>query len=146
VPAPASGSRSSSATVRSPTSPSRSPAPEPADVPEEEATSVADAEDEAADAPDEAVDDTPTRHGAPVTTSLGQEVLHPSRDELVGIVRTLRDDDGYLMCLDVCGVDYLTYEADRGLPSSVAPERFEVVVTLISHARRDRLRLRVQVP
>ena len=50
------------------------------------------------------------------------------------------------MCLDVCGVDYLTYEADRGLPEAVQPERFEVVVTLISHADRNRLRIRVQVP
>jgi NADH-quinone oxidoreductase subunit C len=74
------------------------------------------------------------------------DVLHPSREELAAVVRALRDEDGYLMCLDVCGVDYLTYEADRGLPSGVEPERFEVVVTLISHAARDRLRLRVQVP
>jgi NADH-quinone oxidoreductase subunit C len=85
-------------------------------------------------------------HGAPVTWSRGQKVLHPSRAELATLVRTLRDDDGYLMCLDVCGVDYLTYEADRGLPAGVAPERFEVVVTLLSHADRNRLRLRVQVP
>jgi len=85
-------------------------------------------------------------HGVPVTRSRGQEVLHPSRDELVTLVRTLRDDEGYLMCLDVTGVDYLTYEADRGLPEGIAPERFEVVVTLISHRARKRLRLRVQVP
>lgn len=85
-------------------------------------------------------------HGAPVTWSLGQKVLHPERAELAKLVRTLRDADGYLMCLDVCGVDYLTYDGDRGLPEGVAPERFEVVVTLISHAERNRLRLRVQVP
>jgi NADH-quinone oxidoreductase subunit C len=85
-------------------------------------------------------------HGAPVTMSLGQKVLHPSRADLGTLVRTLRDDDGYLMCLDVCGVDYLTYDGDRGLPEGVAPERFEVVVILISHAERTRLRIRVQVP
>ena len=94
----------------------------------------------------DAVDAVERRHGVPVTISLGQAVLHPSRDELVSVVRTLRDDDGYIMCLDVCGVDYLTFEADRGLPSVIDPERFEVVVTLISHTSRDRLRLRVQVP
>lgn len=105
----------------------------------------------AADEVEELVDD-PTgpeaepRHGVPVTIMRGQEVLHPSRDELEGLVRTLRDEDGYLMCLDVCGVDYLTYDVDRALPPGIAPERFEVVVTLISHANRDRLRLRVQVP
>jgi NADH-quinone oxidoreductase subunit C len=101
--------------------------------------------DEAADAV-EAGPEVELRHGAPVTEMRGQVVLHPTREQLVDVVRTLRDDDGYLMCLDVCGVDYLTYEADRALPPGIAPERFEVVVTLISHARRDRLRLRVQVP
>lgn len=85
-------------------------------------------------------------HGIPVTWSCGQRVAHPTRDQLVDLVSTLRDDDGYLMCLDVCGVDYLTYEADRDLPEGVEPQRFEVVVTLISHAARDRVRLRVQVP
>jgi len=85
-------------------------------------------------------------HGAPVTWSLGQKVLHPTRAELPGLVRTLRDDDGYLMCLDVCGVDYLSFGGDRALPLGVKPERFEVVVTLISHADRNRLRIRVQVP
>lgn len=85
-------------------------------------------------------------HGALVTYSLGQKVLHPAREELCPLVRTLRDEDGYLMCLDLCGVDYLGYEADRCLPDGVEPERFEVVVTLISHEERQRLRVRVQVP
>jgi NADH-quinone oxidoreductase subunit C len=106
------------------------------------------AEDDAtteATAATEPVDEGPRRHGVPVTTG-DMDVLHPSRDELPSVVRALRDEDGYLMCLDVCGVDYLTYEADRGLPAGIEPERFEIVVTLISHANRDRLRLRVQVP
>lgn len=85
-------------------------------------------------------------HGARVTWSGGQRVLHPSREELPAVVRTLRDDDGFNMCLDVIGVDYLTYEPDRGLPEGVAPERFEVVVTLMSHGQRERVRLRTQVP
>lgn len=85
-------------------------------------------------------------HGAPVTWSHGQQTLHPNRADLPTLVRTLRDTDHYLMCLDVCGVDYLTFGADRGLPAGVEPERFEVVVTLISHAKADRLRIRVQVP
>ena len=104
---------------------------------------MSDADVEATAAPEEPVE---LRHGALVTTSLGQEVLHPTREQLTSVVRALRDDEGYLMCLDVCGVDYLTYEGDRGLPPDIAPERFEVVVLLISHAARDRLRLRVQVP
>lgn len=85
-------------------------------------------------------------HGARVTWNGGQRVLHPSREELPAVVRTLRDDDGFNMCLDVTGVDYLTYEPDRGLPEGVAPERFEVVVTLMSHSQRERVRLRTQVP
>jgi len=98
-------------------------------------------------APEEAPAPEPERlHGALVTTSGDQMVLHADRADLPTLVRTLRDEDGYLMCLDVCGVDYLTYEAPRNLPAEVAPERFEVVVTLISHAARRRVRIRVQVP
>jgi NADH-quinone oxidoreductase subunit C len=115
-------------------------------VADDAAAGPAEATDEAADAPEEAAPEAPTRHGVLVTTGCDMEVLHPTREQLVDVVRRLRDDDGYGMCLDVCGVDYLTYEPERGLPEGVDAERFEVVVTLISHSRRDRLRLRVQVP
>jgi NADH-quinone oxidoreductase subunit C len=84
-------------------------------------------------------------HGVPVTRSRGQVVLHPSRDEYHDLVERLRTE-GFWVCVDVCGVDYLTHAGDRGLPDGVAPERFEVVVNLLSHTRRERLRLRVQVP
>jgi NADH-quinone oxidoreductase subunit C len=111
------------------------------------AAAPAEGADETPDAPAEgAVPEARSRHGVPVTPGCDMEVLHPSRDQLVDVVRRLRDEDGYGMCLDVCGVDYLTYEPARGLPEGIEPERFEVVVTLISHTRRDRLRLRVQVP
>ena len=113
---------------------------------DEAAPDAAEAADEAEVPAEPAGPEVELRHGVPVTVMRGQEVLHPSREELPGVVRALRDDDAYLMCLDVCGVDYLTYEADRALPPGIAPERFEVVVTVISHASRDRLRLRVQVP
>ena len=83
--------------------------------------------------------------GVPLARSCGQRVLHPSREQLPEVVHTLRED-GWLMCLDVCGVDYLTYDAPRGLPDGIEAERFEVVVTLISHTENDRVRLRVQVP
>jgi NADH-quinone oxidoreductase subunit C len=49
------------------------------------------------------------------------------------------------MCVDLTAVDYLTFEGDRGLPPGVAPERFEVVAGFLSHARRSRIRVRVQV-
>ena len=58
-----------------------------------------------------------TRFGVPVTSSRGQTVLHPTREQLVDLV-----------------------------PAGVTPERFEVVVGLLSHATAERLRLRVQVP
>jgi NADH/F420H2 dehydrogenase subunit C len=106
---------------------------------------MADAEEPVDDAPA----DTPEAelvHGVPVASSGGQRVLHPRREQLVDVVRSLRDEDGFLMCLDVTAVDYLAYEAPRDLPEGIEPERFEVVVTLISHAARERLRLRVQVP
>jgi len=84
------------------------------------------------------------RHGALVTTSGGQTVLHPTRDTWVEVITALRSD-GYWMCVDVCGVDYLSYSADRGLPSGVVAERFEVVANLIDHTTRERIRLRVKV-
>ena len=59
----------------------------------------------------------------------------PVREQLVDLVRALRDDDGFAMCLDVTAVDYLAYEAPRPLPEGIAAERFEVVVVLISHTR-----------
>ncbi len=83
-------------------------------------------------------------HGVPVSWSRGQRVLHPQRSQLVDLVATLHDE-GYLTCLDVTGVDYLTHPG-RPLPEGIDPERFEVVVTLMSHRERQRVRLRVQVP
>ena len=87
-----------------------------------------------------------TRHGVPLTESRGQVVLHPSRDQLVDLVRTLRDDESFLVCVDVTAVDYVAYGARRELPEGVEPQRYEVVVGLLSHATTERLRLRVQVP
>lgn len=75
----------------------------------------------------------------------GGPVLHPQPAELPGLVEALRDL-GYLQCLDVCAVDYLGTGSRADLPEEVVPARFEVVVTLISHQLRDRVRLRVQVP
>jgi NADH-quinone oxidoreductase subunit C len=104
----------------------------------------------------EATPEPETRFGQPVTYSPGpsgrgggrpvQQVLHPSREDLVDLVRTLRDDEGFRVCVDVTAVDYLAYEGVRQLPAGVEPQRFEVVVGLLAHDARERLRLRVQVP
>jgi NADH-quinone oxidoreductase subunit C len=87
-----------------------------------------------------------TLRGVPVTESLGERVLHPSREQLVDLVRDMRDVDGYIMCIDVTAVDYSAHPGRVELPPEVEPERFEVIVMLLSLATGDRLRLRVQVP
>jgi NADH-quinone oxidoreductase subunit C len=87
-----------------------------------------------------------SRYGALVTRHRGQETLHPTREQLVELVRDLRDDEGFVICLDVTAADYLAHPAARVLPPGVEPGRFEVVVVLLSMSRRERLRLRVQVP
>ena len=84
-------------------------------------------------------------HGCPSELGRsGQLVIHPDRDNYLDVVLVLRDD-GYRMCVDLCGVDYLL-DPDRPLPAGVAPERFEVVVNLLSLEGRRRARLRLQVP
>lgn len=86
----------------------------------------------------------PTMHGALLADSHGQRVLHSTRDGYVKLVRALLDDT-FTMCADLTAVDYLTFPG-RALPDGVAPERFEVVVNLLSIERRERIRIRVQVP
>ncbi len=93
----------------------------------------------------DAVEPAPEVHGHPVTEALGERTVHVGREDLVGLVRTLRDE-GWLMCLDVTAVDHLTNTATRVLPEGIAPGRFEVVVLLINHREPARLRLKVQVP
>jgi NADH-quinone oxidoreductase subunit C len=97
------------------------------------------------DAIDAPVAEPETLHGCPVSYSFDQRVVHASRAQYAATMRKLLED-GFTMCADLCGVDYLTYEVDRELPDGVAPERFEVVLNLLSLARRERLRVRVQVP
>lgn len=83
-------------------------------------------------------------HGVLLADSCGQRVLHPSRDQYLKLVRSLLDET-YTVCSDLTAVDYLLHP-QRPLPEGVAAERFEVVVNLLSMERRERLRLRVQVP
>lgn len=83
------------------------------------------------------------RHGVPVTFSRGQVVLHPDRAGYVALVQSLRSE-GFWTCVDLCVVDYLIND-HRELPVGVDPERFEVVVCLLNHRERSRIRIRVQV-
>lgn len=100
--------------------------------------------DDAATTP-EVIEEPEREHGCLVTTSRGQRVLHVARESLRQVVGALRAD-GYDQLIDVTAVDYSAAEAPRALPAGVAPERYEVVVGLLSHAHRARVRLRVQVP
>jgi NADH-quinone oxidoreductase subunit C len=83
-------------------------------------------------------------HGCPVTDSFGQQVLHPSRERYLEVVKALLQD-GYEMAADLTAVDYLLV-TKRSLPPGVTAERFELVVNLLSLRDRRRIRLRVQVP
>ncbi|MET1040290.1 MAG: hypothetical protein ABWZ90_04575, partial [Acidimicrobiales bacterium] len=86
-------------------------------------TGVQDAETEDAAPEPEPVAE---KHGVPVTDSLGQEVLHPSREQYRDLVETLRAE-GYLVCIDLTAVDYLAHP-HRSVAPGVVPERFELVV------------------
>ena len=68
----------------------------------------------------------------------------PTREAYHALVTSFFDD-GFEMCSDLCAVDYLAH-VDRPLPDGVARERFEVVVNLLSLSRRQRARVRVQLP
>ena len=83
-------------------------------------------------------------HGAPVVWSGGMQVAFPARDAYGDVVAALKAD-GFEFCVDVTAVDYLAAPT-RPLPDGVEPERFEVVVNLLSMSARRRVRLRVQVP
>ncbi|MBI2705833.1 MAG: NADH-quinone oxidoreductase subunit C [Actinobacteria bacterium] len=99
----------------------------------------------------------------------GQQVIHPSRADAKAVLKSARDD-GFLMCIDIAGVDYLTFgerssaegserpivsptaipvdelRRRRSLPEGITPDRFEVVINLLRFADSSRLRVRVQVP
>lgn len=102
-------------------------------------TDLAAAVDQSPPAPPE------TLHGSPVSYSRGQRIVHPSNDTYVALVKDLKTD-GFLQCVDLCAADYLGAVALRQLPIGIAAERYEVVVNLLSHAARERIRVRVQVP
>lgn len=98
-----------------------------------------------ADEPRESGHEPETLFDVPVTRPRGEVVLHPTREQYLDVVRRATDA-GYLMCLDVTAADYLGHPGRRDLPAGIEPERFELVVVLISHVERQRIRLRVQVP
>lgn len=98
----------------------------------------------APEAANDAVSEPELFHGFVLSRNFDQKVLHVPREELVKLVRSMREQ-GWLQLIDITGVDYLAHRRSD-LPDGIAPERFEVVVNLISHRDRDRMRIRVQVP
>ena len=75
---------------------------------------------------------------------LVDQLAFPQRDTYKQMVSAFKDA-GFETCSDLCAVDYLTHPG-RSLPEGVTPERFEVVVNLLSLSMRQRVRIRVQVP
>ncbi len=92
-----------------------------------------------------AVEAAPQLHGAPLVEAYGAAVVHTNREGYLPLVQALRDEDGYDVIIGVTAVDYLTHPG-RDLPQGITPERFEVVVELLSLRHKRRLRVRCQVP
>lgn len=67
-------------------------------------------------------------------SSLGEVALTVPREQIVGVLKTLRDapEHRYEMLVDVCGVDF-----------PARAERFEVVYNLLSLSKNQRLRVKV---
>jgi len=82
-------------------------------------------------------------HDCALRDSHGQQVLFVPKDRYIATLRKLIDDS-YTMCVDLTAVDFLTHPG-RTLPEAIAPERFEIVVNLLSMRDRTRMRLRTQV-
>ena len=72
------------------------------------------------------------------------EIAFPPCSRYHELVETYKAT-GFEQLSDLTAVDYLTHPG-RNLPAGVAPERFEVVVNLLSLSLRRRARVRVQVP
>jgi NADH-quinone oxidoreductase subunit C len=83
-------------------------------------------------------------HGCPVTEPFGQLIVHADRARYLALMEALYRD-GFEAFIGVTAVDYLTHPG-RSLPPDITPERFEVVVELLSLSARQRLRVRCQVP
>ncbi|MGA1149311.1 MAG: NADH-quinone oxidoreductase subunit C [Ilumatobacteraceae bacterium] len=78
-----------------------------------------------------------------MTDSIDQSVRFVSVTDYIPTITGLYTD-GFTMCVDLTAVDYLLH-TNRNVPSGVVAQRFEVVVNLLSMAKRERIRLRLQV-
>jgi NADH-quinone oxidoreductase subunit C len=95
---------------------------------------------------DEVADGLVTRFpGSVAVLSHGQPVVYVPAGELAAVAEMLRDEQSFTMCVDVTAVDHLL-DGMRDVPAGVEPERFEVVVNFLSHARNRRIRVVCEVP
>ncbi|MCL5048021.1 MAG: NADH-quinone oxidoreductase subunit C [Firmicutes bacterium] len=78
------------------------------------------------------------------TESAGTVTFFPSQSQYLELTNALKGAS-FVTCSDLCAVDYLRH-LERPLPSGVSPERFEVVVQLLSLSRKQRVRIRLQIP
>jgi NADH-quinone oxidoreductase subunit C len=87
----------------------------------------------------------PSLPDIPRSTSMdGHDLLFPDRAGYHDVVAAHRHA-GFEMLADLTAVDYLGHPG-RALPTGVHPERFELVVMLLSLEHARRVRIRVQVP
>ena len=77
-------------------------------------------------------------------TAVGVDTIHCNAAEHLETVKRFKDE-GFEMCADLCAVDYLSHPGRNSLPAEVEPQRFEVVVNLLSVSNRKRVRIRTQV-
>jgi NADH-quinone oxidoreductase subunit C len=83
-------------------------------------------------------------HGCLVSWSRGQQVVHPTVEQYIPLMKALLDD-GFELCADLTGIDYLAYP-ERARPDGVERSRFEVAVNLLRLDPPGRVRVLVQVP
>ena len=99
-----------------------------------------------------------------VESHCGELTYEVGKDDLVEVARALRDELGFEMLMDLCGVDYLSFGTDEWMTESATstgfsrgverkpvildeadefePRRFAVVYHLLSISDNTRLRLR----
>jgi NADH-quinone oxidoreductase subunit C len=83
--------------------------------------------------------------GSVAVESHGQPVVYVDRSVMADLATMLRDEEQFTMLIDTAAVDHLLDGARVQVPG-IAPERFEVVVNFLSHARNRRIRIIAEVP
>lgn len=90
----------------------------------------------------------PELFGMPFDDSRGQAVVFVPLDQYAAFAKRLVDES-FTMCSDLTAVDYLDVPGrtlpEHVLAAGIVPERFELVLNVLSMGRHERLRVRVQV-